>query len=181
MAKVERVEDVKLAIDSLLKKSGGKVCSVIVGYTANYAIHVHEDLTARHGAAFNAAYITQKDQIIKSGKNKGKVKRVEVWTAEAIRRGYNKNELGKEIKARTRGENQVAKYLETPARKHKSELAAIAQTTLQSGKTVRESLIMAGLRLMRESQLIVPVDTGNLKNSAFIRDEVDNSEHWKKS
>lgn len=29
---------------------------VLIGYTANYAIYVHENLDAKHGAAFNTAY-----------------------------------------------------------------------------------------------------------------------------
>jgi hypothetical protein len=154
--------------------------SVIVGYTANYALYVHEDLTARHGAAYNAAYITQEERVITRGKNKGNTKVVDVWTAEARQRGYHKNELGEEITARTRGENQTAKYLEKPAREFKTELGVIAQKTLQARGSVRDALVMAGLRLMRESQLIVPVDTGNLKNSAFVRDETNNTEHWMK-
>lgn len=37
------------------------------------------------------------------------------------------------------------------------------------GKELERGLIKAGLFLQRESQLIVPIDTSNLKNSAFTR------------
>ena len=180
MTTIINIDAIHAALNKKLKDTQGRP-SIVVGYTANYAVHVHENLMARHGAAYNAAYIAQEEQIITRGARRGQTQQVDVWTAEAIRRGYNKNELGKKIKARTRGENQVAKYLEKPAREFKTEMRIIAQKTLTAGKTVREALIMAGLRLMRESQQIVPVDTGNLKNSAFIRDETDNTEHWKKS
>lgn len=34
-----------------------------------------------------------------------------------------------------------------------------------------QALLLAGLRLQRESQLLCPVLTGNLRNSAFTRVE----------
>lgn len=64
-----------------------------------------------------------------------------------------------------------AKYLEQPAR----ELAQqISQTVIQAhrrGATFQQALVIGGLFLQRESQKLVPVDTGALKNSAFT--EVD--------
>lgn len=89
--------------------------SVLVGYTAAYAIWVHENLNARH----------------KPGK--------------------------------------IAKFLEEPARVLDSsgELARIVLEALRKGKSMAQALILAGLRIQRESQKVVPIDTGALKGSAF--------------
>lgn len=62
-----------------------------------------------------------------------------------------------------------AKYLERPARELGGELTKIIVGELKNGRTMAQSLLKAGLRLQRESQLLVPVDTGALKNSAFTR------------
>jgi hypothetical protein len=61
-----------------------------------------------------------------------------------------------------------AKFLEQPARElsDNGTLGNIVRTeTPRVG--LRKALLMAGLRLQRESQQLVPVDTGNLKGSAF--------------
>lgn len=62
-----------------------------------------------------------------------------------------------------------AKFLEKPAREmaNNGEFQRIIVAALQGGATLEEALLLAGLRLQRESQLRVPVDTGALKNSAF--------------
>ena len=93
--------------------------SVAVGYTAEYAIYVHEDMKARHRAG------------------------------------------------------QKAKYLEDPARRMSNDgtLAGIVQTAVRRGVPLLQALYLAGLRLQRESQKEVPVDTGNLRGSAFTRKE----------
>ena len=41
----------------------------------------------------------------------------------------------------------------------------------RNANALRRGLIVGGLALQRWSQLLVPVDTGNLKNSAFTRAE----------
>lgn len=70
-----------------------------------------------------------------------------------------------------------AKFLETPARTMKKELTNQVLKMVQrlispSYKISREvalrkALIVAGLRLQRASQLLVPVDTSALKASAY--------------
>ena len=87
--------------------------SVAVGYTAKYAVYVHEDLEANHP-------------------NGGQ-----------------------------------AKYLEQPAREKHEILANIVATAVKRGVSLVKALYLAGLRLQRESQELVPVDTGNLRGSAF--------------
>lgn len=62
-----------------------------------------------------------------------------------------------------------AKYLEQPVRTMVSEISAVVNAALARGATLTQALLMGGLRLQRESQLLVPVDTGALKGSAFTR------------
>ena len=51
------VDEGNLRGSAFTRKIGsGKRTDVIVGYTALYAVFVHEDLEARHGAEFNEAY-----------------------------------------------------------------------------------------------------------------------------
>lgn len=101
------------------KTRAGITGSVIVGYTANYAVYVHENKEARHA------------------------------------------------------EGKQDKFLEDPARKlsNSGELAGIISTAVKAGAPVMMGLKLAGLRIQRESQRVVPVDTGNLKGSAFTRVE----------
>ena len=61
---------------------------IVVGYTANYAVYVHEDLEALHGQAFNEKYGALLTDIV---------------TKE-------------ERREHLRGPNQQAKFLEQPAR-----------------------------------------------------------------
>jgi len=56
MARVERVANVKAKLQALAK--GPHRASVIVGYTQNYAIYVHENLQARHPVG-QAKYLEQ--------------------------------------------------------------------------------------------------------------------------
>jgi hypothetical protein len=127
MAKVEGVFAVQKALQECLKRvdsgQGQKGESVIVGYTANYALFVHENLEANH----------------KAGKQ--------------------------------------AKFLETPARVMNSsgQLAMIIRRAMKnmrgSGPSLQDALLLAGLAIQRASQQIVPIDTGNLRGSAFTRKE----------
>jgi len=66
-------------------------------------------------------------------------------------------------------EGKQAKFLTGPMKNHKKEIADIISKALQSKKTFAQSLLLGGLLLQRESQKVVPVDTGALKNSAFTR------------
>lgn len=62
-----------------------------------------------------------------------------------------------------------AKFLEQPARTLRPEIVSIIDQALTAGQTMRDALLLAGLRLQAESQLLCPVDTGNLRASAFTR------------
>lgn len=64
-----------------------------------------------------------------------------------------------------------AKYLEQPARQLSSDgtLGRIVRQAKQNGQTMAQGLLLAGLRLQRDSQALVPIDTGALRASAFTR------------
>lgn len=116
MAKVENVNKVTAVLQKRLDAAlKDQKASVQVGYTAAYAVYVHENLEAYHAPG------------------------------------------------------KTAKFLEGPARRFAGEMGKIVRTALQSGKTLLEALMESGLFLQRQSQLVVPVDTGALKNSAFTR------------
>lgn len=103
--------------------------NVVVGYAASYALYVHENPKAAHGAAYN-------------------------------RKHGNPGE-------RLRGPRQQYKFLEQPARQHQREIARIIREGASRGIGLVKAMLIAGLFLQRKSQEIVPVDTGNLKGSAF--------------
>jgi len=92
--------------------------SVVVGYTANYAVYVHE-IQARHAP----------------GKQ---------W-----------------------------KFLEQPARELQPQLGQMLAQSMASGVKPLQSLYLIGLGLQRASQDLVPIDTGNLRGSAFTAKEDD--------
>lgn len=112
MATVEGTNAILANLNELIERYNEEF-SVVVGYTAEYAIFVHEDLTANHP-------------------NGGQ-----------------------------------AKYLEEPARERHDELMGIVVTGLKRGLSLEQAILMAGLALQGWSQKLVPVDTGNLRASAF--------------
>lgn len=134
-----KIENVKALTDKLrdmaAKAVKEKTGSVVVGYTASYALYVHENMEMK-------------------------------WKGEPRKKPHKGRYWDPQDKA-------GPKFLEGPAR----ELAdtgiftQILVKAVQAGKTVMQGLLLAGLRLQRESMLRVPVDTGNLKNSAFTRIE----------
>lgn len=70
-------------------------------------------------------------------------------------------------------EGKQAKYLEQPFRdlQNSGELQRIVDEHTGKGTDLMTALVVAGQRVQRESQKIVPVDTGNLKGSAFTERE----------
>lgn len=66
-----------------------------------------------------------------------------------------------------------AKFLEQPARQLRGKIGDMVAQALRAGKTMAQALLLVGLRLQRDSQKLVPVDTGALKNSAFTRLEAE--------
>ncbi len=64
-----------------------------------------------------------------------------------------------------------AKFLEQPAREMQGELARVIRDSVRGGASLIQALLIAGLRLQRAAQKLVPVDSGNLKGSAFTERE----------
>lgn len=62
-----------------------------------------------------------------------------------------------------------AKFLEQPARTNRNNMAAIVRNALKRGMTVEQASYLAALFLLRESQKLVPVDTGVLRASGFVK------------
>lgn len=110
--KIEGTASMLLQLRNLAIKAA-KTPSVLVGYTAEYATKVHEDLNMNHP-------------------NGGQ-----------------------------------AKFLEQPAREIQRDLKETIRKEVQAGGTIEDALLLAGMRLQAASQKLVPVDTGNLRGSAF--------------
>jgi hypothetical protein len=126
--------------------------AVAVGYTANYALFVHEAV----------------GMVLKGLSRDPRVRRIEQGgdPAKARPRPRKKEPRGRYWDPQGRGQ---AKFLETPLRTERDVLARIVIQALARGQPLSVALFLAGLRLQRESQRLVPVDTGNLKASAFTR------------
>ena len=124
--------------------------SVIVGYTAAYALYLHERIEMKWRGL-------PRDRSVRLEDKKG----------GPVIYGYTAGG-GKGLFWGPRGQ---AKFLEQPARMLKSVLAKIVQETVKRGGTLRQGLLLAGLRLQRESMMLVPIDTGNLRASAFTMEE----------
>lgn len=69
------------------------------------------------------------------------------------------------------GPKGQAKFLEQPARELGPELGRMITTAVKNGAKLLQALVMAGMRLQRESQKLVPVEYGNLKGSAFTEED----------
>lgn len=114
-----QVEGFKQLLDKLhgLRQLSKKYrIRVVVGYEAEYAVHVHEDLDAFH-------------------------------------------------------DNGQAKFLEEPMRLMRRALADSIKRDLLRGESPEAAFMRAGLTLQVTSQTLVPVRTGNLRDSAFTRIE----------
>lgn len=113
MAKVENIEELLFKVAVRKKDARAfSTASVIVGYSASYAIYVHENLEAHHPTG-------------------------------------------------------QAKYLEAPLRNNRQKYHELLVGFIKRGISYVKALFMTGLALQRDSQQLVPVDTGNLKGSAF--------------
>lgn len=139
MATITNITQLSAKLDKLKIKVGNPNPSVIVGFSTNYALHVHENI-----------------EMTWRGLPRHKPSKGNYWDG-------------------TGGAFGQAKYLEQPARELAKELVRIVITAMGNGATLMQCLYLAGLRLQREAQLLVPVDTGNLKASAFTKKEKSES------
>ena len=130
MATVENSKKVAAALANMKRRSEQEDnVSVVVGYTAFYALFVHEKIEMKWRG------------LERHGKKPGVY-----W-----------------------GPGGQAKFLEGPFRFLSQTLADIVVKQFNVGRSLSQALLMAGLRLQRESQLLVPVVTGHLRASAFTR------------
>jgi hypothetical protein len=127
--------------DKAAKASKDEQASVAVGYSTNYALFVHEMTIGKPNPPRSDA---QRKAMFAS-------------IREREKRGHVSWAVGQ------------PKFLEQPFRElgNHGTLAKIISTALSEGKTMGQALLLAGLRVQRESQKLCPVDTGTLKNSAF--------------
>ncbi len=114
--------------------------SVVVGYTAAYALYVHENM-----------------EINPPGMILAGVPRP--TTARGTSQGSYWDPQGR----------AQPKFLEQPFRQNRDDYFRIVVNAFKRGNTMAQALLLAGLKLQRDSQLLVPVNTGNLKASAFTR------------
>lgn len=108
--------------------------SVAIGYTASYALYVHENM--------------------------------EIHPPGMILAGEERTTKGRYWDPQGRAQ---PKFLEGPFRRNAAKYATIVRKALRARRTMAQALLLAGLQLQRDSMLLVPVDTGNLKASAFTR------------
>lgn len=123
-----------------VRSSGSGIkTEVRVGYTAEYAVWVHELVESLHGAAYNAAYIVVKKGTGKSGKIRGakgrflKKKDTVSWSRLAKEKGYHMetktdddgNTFRKEKQAKLRRPQEQAKFLETAVRRNIAQIRQI--------------------------------------------------------
>lgn len=139
MADVKNAKRVQATLLKIAAKSkAANRAEVQVGYTANYAIWVHENLKMKW----------------KGRKRTGK-------------RPDGTQRKGKYWDPQGKGQSQ---FLLTPFRLlSRTEIPKIIRTVFKKTGNLTLGLVLAGQRLQRESQKLVPVDSGNLKGSAFTK------------
>jgi len=120
--KILGLKSLKATLKKLVKKYGPAKPSVVVGYTANYAVYVHENKSAKH----------------KAGKS--------------------------------------AKFLEGPARAKSKQISDKIEGGLKIGVALDDALLLGGQQLQRESEIVVPIEFGALRGSAFTAKEKDADE-----
>ena len=94
----------------------GVHADVVVGYTANYAAFVHEDLTKAHGRAFNTKHA---DEIANAGRWSSNIDTAKTTFKPRLKAGTAAGGMF------PRGEEQQAKFLESPAKIHRGTLLRI--------------------------------------------------------
>jgi hypothetical protein len=67
------------------------------------------------------------------------------------------------------GPSGQAKYLEQPAREMRGELGKLVGKLVKAGTSFEDALMIAGLKLQRAAQKLVPVEYGELRQSAFTK------------
>lgn len=150
VSQITGVDQVLKALDAETKKHPRRA-SVIVGYRTEYALSVHERVEMKWKGLPRSGEV-RFGGIDKAGNR---------W----VKAGYDPGE-GKGFYWDPVGKAQ-AKFLETPAREKRGRIGEIIVSAVEGGASIEQGLVLAGMFLQRESQMLVPVDTGKLKASAF--------------
>lgn len=164
-AEVRGAKELQAKLQALVAKAAGdRDASVVVGYSAGYAIYVHEN----SAMAWKGLSRDPRVRRIEAGGDPAKA-RPRPRKVEPKGRYWDPQD-----KTRPRFLTDTAMEL-----RNSGEFLRIMVEAMRAGKTLAQALLLAGLRLQRESQERVPVDTGNLKASAFTRLEAvgDVSDH----
>lgn len=135
--------------------------TVVVGYSAAYALYVHEKVEMKwkglpRGQGFSVnkkGQVVVPKHIMHAAETGGKV--------GGANRGFYWDPQGR----------AQAKFLEQPAREMQDELGRVCAEIVKQTGSMEQGLLAAGLRLQRESMKLVPIDTGNLRASAYTRAE----------
>lgn len=170
MATMIEIKGLQQLVDKLRKMSAkarqDSEAVVAVGYTAAYAIFVHENMNPKtlgmnvprpKKGGGGASTMTDKQR--KAFFAKMRSGEIEDKRPAGLGHYWGPADFG-------------PKFLERPARelgRPNGELAIIVAKALQAKQTMASALVAAGLRLQRESQQLVPVEFGNLRASAFTR------------
>lgn len=166
MPELTHIKGVDAVLKKLAIKAGqNKSVTVVVGYTADYALGVHENIEMRgkglprSGGVKFAGYDTSGRRMVRiiQGGHGG--------TASGTGKGFFWDPQGQ----------AQAKFLEQPAREKRREIVNIIREIVTNTGMWDEALVFAGLFLQRESQLLVPIDTGHLKASAFTKKETNSA------
>lgn len=140
MAEIKRLRELYAKLQKRMAEVDRRSkATVFTGFTAAYAVFVHEMRRL------------SLDRVKRTGRHADGTKR----------KGYYWDPQGR----------AGPKFLESPARElsNNGVLADIVIKAMRAKKTMASALLLAGLRIQREAQLRVPVDSGNLKASAFTR------------
>lgn len=155
MAEIENLDRLHAKLDAIVSRSERYAeADVAVGYTAASALFVHENM----------------EMAWKGLSRDPRIRRIELGgdpdKAIVPPRPRKREPKGRYWDPQGRGQS---KFLEAPARANRAKYARIVAEQMQRGRTLAQALLMAGLDLQRDSQLLVPVDQANLKASAFTR------------
>lgn len=152
MAEVKNIERLQKKLQEMAARyADGDKVDVAVGYTAAYALRLHENRQMKWRGL-------PRDRTIRFG--------FDEFGKKIAYYGFAK--LNK-MPGLFWGPAGRAGFLLDVAREMSAKLAATVRDMLTRGKTVGQALLVAGLQLQRESQKNVPVLTGNLRASAFTR------------
>lgn len=146
MAKVENLKKLVNALRTRAAKARDDNVSVLVGYTASYAIFLHENRAMKWRGFPRDRSIRKIGDIAVTDYAPIKGKHGLFW-----------------------GPTGRAGFLLDVMREMADELRRVIVESLLKKRTMAQSLLVGGLRLQRESQKNVPVEYGNLRASAFTR------------